>query len=525
LIRLPVALLILILPLICGCTATSTNISPNTIPLSWGDQGNGTYKNPVLKADYSDPDIIRVGDDFYLIASDFHFVGIQVLHSKDLVNWQIIGQVFDKLVMSPKYDQMKGYGEGTWAPAIRYHNGEFYIFVCTPAEGLFMWHAKNPAGPWSQTITVKAVERWEDPCPFWDDDGQAYLVHSLKGAGPLILHKMSPDGTTLLDDGKEIYRGPVAEGPKVHKRNGYYYISLPEGGVSTGGQTVLRSRNIYGPYERRQVLPNGSPHQGGMVELDNGQAWFISFKSTGYLGRICHLNPVTWGADDWPVFGDNGKPVDVWPKPNIGKTYPVAHPQSSDEFDGRTLSPIWQWNHNPVPDSWTLTEHHGWLRLKAQPAAGLSTARNTLTQKLWDNAGVIDVKMDASQMKDGQRAGFTFMSGSDFGWIGVGEEDGVRKIMWDGGEGPVLQGNDVWLRGVNSGDTGRLFYSLDGITWVDMGKTLRMVFKFWKGARIGIFSYGPSGGSADFDYVHYRYDASTEALGLPALPPPATQPK
>jgi beta-xylosidase len=482
--------------------------------LTWGDQGNGTFKNPILKSDYSDPDILRHGDDFYLIASDFHFVGIQILHSRDLVNWEIIGQVFNCLEMAPRYDEMKGYGQGTWAPSIRYHDGEFYIYVCTPSDGLFMWHAKNPAGPWSKTVTIRAVSRWEDPCPFWDEDGQAYLIHSKVGAGPLILHRMSPDGTQLLDEGKEVYSGNVAEGPKLYKRHGYYYISLPEGGVDTGWQTVLRSRNIYGPYERRQVLPKGSPHQGGWVELENGETWFISFKSTGYLGRICYLNPVRWTDDDWPVFGDNGQSVNTWKKPNVGRAYPISRPQTSDEFGDKTLSPIWQWNHNPVPEEWSLTARPGWLRLTAKPAAMLNVARNTLTQKIWDDAGLIDVKIDAALMKDGQRAGFAFMSGSDFGWIGVGQENGVRKIMWDQAEGPVLQGRDVWFRGIHSGETGRLFYSLDGKNYVDTGKPFRLFFRFWKGARIAIFSFGPDGGSADFDYVRYRYDATTEALSV-----------
>ncbi len=484
--------------------------------LTWGDQGNGTFKNPILKSDYSDPDILRRGDDFYLVASDFHFVGMQVLHSRDLVNWEIIGQVFGRLAMAPRYDEMKGYSQGTWAPAFRYHDGQFYVFVCTPSEGLFMWHAKNPAGPWSETVTVKAAPKWEDPCPFWDDDGQAYLIHSSVGAGPLILHRMSRDGTQLLDDGKEIYRGTVAEGPKLYKRRVYYYISLPEGGVDTGWQTVLRSKNIYGPYERRQVFPKGSPHQGGWVELKNGETWFISFKSTGYLGRICYLNPVRWTDDDWPVFGDNGQPVDAWKKPDVGRTYPILHPQTSDEFKSKTLSPIWQWNHNPVPSAWSLTERPGWLRLTAQPADGLSNARNTLTQKLWDSAGLIDVKMDAARMKDGQRAGFAFMSGSDFGWIGIGQENGIRKILWSQGEGPVLKSGNVWLRGINSGDTGRLLYSLDGKSYMDTGKPFHLVFRFWKGARIAIFSFGPNGGSADFDYVHYKSGATIEALGLTA---------
>jgi beta-xylosidase len=416
--------------------------------------------------------------------------------------------------MAPKYDEMTGYSQGTWAPSIRYHNGEFYIFVCTPHDGLFMWHAKDPAGHWSDTVTVKSVDRWEDPCPFWDDDGQAYLVHSYHGAGPLILHKMSPDGTRLLDEGKEIYRGDTAEGPKFYKRNGYYYISLPEGGVGTGWQTVLRSGNIYGPYERRQVFPRNSPHQGGLVDLKSGESWFLSFKSSGYLGRICYLNPVKWGADGWPVFGNNGQPVDGGKKPDVGRTYPIVRPQTSDDFKGRLLSPIWQWNHNPVAGAWSLARRPGWLRLTALPADSLSTARNTLTEKLWDSAGVIDVRMDVREMKDGQRTGFAFMSGSDFGWIGVGQENGVRRILWDQGEGPVLKGHEVWLRGVNSGDIGRLFYSMDGKTYAETGKPCRMTFRYWKGGRIAIFSYGTGGGAADFDYVHYRYAATLDDLGF-----------
>ena len=493
--------------------------------LTWGDQGDGTYRNPILKSDFSDPDILRHGDDFYLIASDFHFVGMQVLHSRDLVNWSIIGQVFNRLAMAPKYDEMKAYSQGTWAPSLRYHNGEFYIFVCTPADGLFMWHAKNPAGPWSETVTVKAIEKWEDPCPFWDDDGQAYLVRSEVGAGPIILHRMSVDGTKLLDAGMEIYRGKVAEGPKLYKRKGYYYISLPEGGVENGWQTVLRSRNIYGPYERREVFLPGSPHQGGWVELKNGETWFASFKSSGYLGRICYLNPIRWTEDDWPVFGDNGRPVDAWNKPDVGKPYPILHPQASDEFDRKTLSPLWQWNHNPVPEAWSLAARNGWLRLTAKPAAGLDAARNTLTGKIWDSAGLIDVKMDASLMKDGQSSGFAFMSGSSFAWVGVSQENGVRKILWDDGEGPVLQGKEVWLRGVYRADIGTLRYSLDGKTYVDTGKTFRLFFRFWKGARIAIFSYGPGGGSADFDYVRYKYGTTAETLGLSGLPATATSDK
>jgi beta-xylosidase len=485
-------------------------------PMPWGDQGDGTYRNPILPADFSDPDAIRVGMDFYLVASDFHFVGMQVLHSRDLVNWEYLGQVFPRLTMSPKYDAMAGYAEGTWAPTLRYHDGTYYVFVCTPHDGLFMWHAPNPAGPWSETVTVKAVDGWEDPCPFWDDDGRAYLVHSRLGAGPLILHRMSPDGTRLLDDGVEIYHGPVAEGPKLFKRHGWYYISLPEGGVDKGGQTVLRARSLYGPYERRQVLPAGSPHQGALVELADGQWWFLAFQSSGFLGRITHLMPVTWGADDWPVFGDHGHAVASWTKPDVGRAFPIRHPQRSDEFAGPSLSPMWQWNHNPVDTAWSLAARPGWLRLTALPAAGLATARNTLTEKLWGPAGTIDTKLDVGAMADGQHAGFAFMSGDQFAWVGVTQTGGVRRIAWLQGEGPALTGAEVWLRGVYDGDRARLLYSLDGRTYADTGVAVTLKFAKWKGARPAVFCYGPHGGSVDVDYV--RYDLGNAVSGQPGRP-------
>lgn len=379
--------------------------------LPWGDQGDGTFRNPILPADYSDPDVIRVGEDFYLVASEFHFAGIQVLQSRDLVNWRVAARVFDRLPVAAKYDAMAGYGEGTWAPSLRYHDGIFHLYVCTPHEGLFLWTARDPAGPWTGPTTVKAVDQWEDPCPFWDDDGQAYLIRGRLGAGPIYLHRMSADGTRLLDDGVEIYRGPVAEGPKLFKRHGWYYISLPEGGVESGGQSILRARDIRGPYERRVVVPDGGPHQGGIVELDNGESWFVGFKSAGHLGRICFLQPVRW-RDGWPIFGDNGRPVLAGQKPVGGRgDVPPAQPQVADEFDGPSLQPQWQWNHNPVTDGWSLAERPGWLRLRGQPAAELVLARNTLTQKLWGWSGTLEVKLDAAALSQGQCAGLAFMGG------------------------------------------------------------------------------------------------------------------
>lgn len=474
----------------------------------WGDQGDGTYRNPILKADYSDPDVIRVGEDFYLVASEFHFMGMQVLHSRDLVNWRVIGQVFSRLAIDPKYDHGTAYGQGTWAPSLRFHDGKFYLYVCTPQDGVLLYRATNPAGPWELTV-VKRVAGWEDPCPFWDEDGQAYLVRGQVGAGPIFLHRMSVDGTQLLDDGVEIYRGPVAEGPKVYKRRGWYYIALPEGGVAEGGQTVLRARSIAGPYERREVLPPGSPHQGGIVELASGESWFIGFKSTGHLGRLPHLVPVTWGEDDWPVFGDRGQTVTRWKKPVLPVPADAPFmPATSDEFSEGGLGAQWQWNHNPVEADWSLTERAGWLRLRGRPAAEIRVARNTLTQKLWDEAGVIDVKLSVAGLTDGQRAGVAFQSGNNLVWAGVSRKEGAVSVAWDWGGGPRLAGDEVWLRAVYRGDRGRFFYSLDGVRYVDTGLAPQLRFAQWKGARLALFTFGAGGGHVDFDYVRVRTGGS-----------------
>jgi beta-xylosidase len=547
------SLAVVLASLLAGCAGntihgTDAPAASSAIPgqLNWGDQGDGTYKNPVLKADFSDPDLLRVGNDFYLIASDFHYVGMQVLRSTDLVNWQIIGQVFSKLTMASKYDEMKGYGEGTWAPSLRFHNDEFYIYVCTPHDGLFMWHTKNPAGPWSDTVTVKAVDSWEDPCPFWDDDGQAYLVHSKKGAGPLILHRMSADGTRLLDDGRQIYAGKNSEGPKFYKRHGYYYISLPEGGVSTGSQVMLRAKNIYGPYERKEVLVAGSPHQGGLVDLDNGESWFIAFKSDGWQGRRCYLEPVKWGRDDWPIFGDEGHAVLGGVKPRTGVASAPSRPAVSDDFHETALLPVWQWNHNPVNEAWSLADAPGFLRLNALPAIPadmLAYARNTLTQKLWDDYGVIDVTLSTSRMTDGQRAGLTFISGNEFACIAVESGDGIKHLLTISSPpkpkstkakttqpsthssaptppprpGPTFKGPEVGetvtLRATYEKDgTGRFSYSTDGVTFQPIAGKALLHFADWKGARIGLFSYGPTPGAADFSHFNYRYFSTKEDL-------------
>ncbi len=496
---------------------------------SWGDQGNGTYINPVLNADYSDPDVIRVGAKYYMVCSEFHFMGMTIQESDDMVNWRIVGRIYDRLDF-PAYNNMSAYASGSWAPAIRYHDQKFWVYFCTPYDGLFMSQAENPAGPWSPLLQVVNVARWEDPCPFWDDDGQAYLGHSLHGAGPIIIHKMSPDGTRLLDEGKTVYTGPVAEGTKMFKRNGYYYMSIPEGGVERGWQTVLRSRSIYGPYEKKVVLETGrtlinGPHQGAIVDTPGGAWWFYHFQAAGPVGRVMHLQPMYW-HDDWPVIGVDldrngiGEPVYVWKKPDVEGTYPITAPQSSDEFSEPALGWQWQWNHNPVDGQWSLTDKPGWLVLRALKAPELRVARNTLTQKVMGLTGEVVTLLDVSQMQTGQKAGLCNFS-NVFHSVGVAHKDGRLYVFFEGTRKTSveipLSRKQVYLRlTLSLADQKNQFsYSLDGRSYEPIGPAFEATWAHWKGTRIGLFSFNEQGdaGSAAFSFFRYEYDGPREGGG------------
>jgi beta-xylosidase len=486
------------------------------------------YRNPVLFADYSDPDVIRDGNRYYLIASTFHFVpGIPILESPDLVHWTIIGHAVKRLEMSPAYNLEGGnrYGGGIWAPAIRRHNGLFYIYFPTPDEGIFVTTAPRITGPWSAPVAVIAQAGLEDPCPFWDDDGQAYLVHSRKGAGPLILHRMSADGKHVLDTGKVIVQDPqnlpTLEGPKLYKRNGYYYIFAPFGGVAAGSQVVLRSRNIYGPYQHRVVLIQGStpingPHQGGYVETPQGQGWFVHFQSRGAHGRIVHLEPVRW-QDDWPVIGaappgaTTGQPVAEGPIPGNPRTVSDRHPQTSDEFAGRLLGPQWEWNHNPRNDRWSLTAHRGFLRLMPTHAADLLSARNTLTQCMQDNSFQFTASLDLSRLRSGTHTGLAMFEKSASG-LEVVQSGSERRLNYfrpnNTTPGPLVRGSELRLRVRIEGDQATYFYSLDrGGSFQQLGSTTPIHFSWWKGSRPALFAYSTEStnpGSVDIDWVHVQ---------------------
>ena len=473
-------------------------------PLSWGDQGNGTYINPVLNADFSDPDVIRVGDKYYMVASDFHFLGMQVLESDDMLNWRYVSQIYSRFD-EPGWDSNQHYAGGSWAPAIRYHNGEFYVYFCTPDEGLYMSKAKSAAGPWSPLHLVKRVVKWEDPCPFWDEDGKAYLGRSRHGAGPIIVHRMSDDGRELLDEGVTVYTGPVAEGTKWLKRNGYYYLIIPEGGVGQGWQTVLRSKNIYGPYEKKVVLEQGStaingPHQGALVDTPDGRWWFYHFQETPVFGRVVHLQPARW-VDDWPLMGADidsngiGEPVTVWTSP-----FPDSHPmslQTDDDFNDSRLGLQWQWNHNPVDDHWSLTDRKGWLTLKALPATCLKECRNMLTQKV---IGYVSESVTLMTSKGSCRAGL-FCIGRQFHAIGLCPEgiyvetDGKVEVIRPGKFSKLyLKVTDDCVKNEH-----QFYFSTDGKQYTPAGTSFAMRGGFWKGIRVGLFCYGDNG-QAQFDY-------------------------
>ena len=469
----------------------------------WGDQGNGTYRNPVLNADFSDPDVIRVGSKYYMVASDFHFLGMQVLESQDMVNWRYISQIYRRFD-EPGWDSNQHYAGGSWAPAIRQHDGLFYVYFCTPEEGLYMSTAKDPHGPWAPLHLVKRIEKWEDPCPFWDEDGQAYLGRSKHGAGPIIVHRMSADGRQLLDDGVTVYEGPVAEGTKFLKRNGYYYLIIPEGGVGTGWQTVLRSKNIYGPYERRIVLEKGStnvngPHQGALVDTPDGNWWFYHFQETPVLGRVVHLQPVRW-QDDWPLMGVDydgngiGEPVAEWHKPIASSQ--AFLPQTDDDFSSSVLGLQWQWNHNPVDTHWSLKEKKGWLTLKSQPADSLKLCRNMLTQKVMGYQSESTTMLTTS----GNCYAGLFCSGKTFRGIGLCKEgifveaQGQRQVIVKG------KMEKLWVRVNNDclANRHQFSYSTDGLRFVPAGEPFPMRSGYWKGIRVGLFCYG-QGGKAVFD--------------------------
>lgn len=532
-----IALAAFLIAVFTACTSVAPSTRLPEKPISWGDQGDGTYKNPVLCGDYSDPDVIRVGDDFYLVTSTFHLSpGVTILHSKDLVNWRIIGHAFNDLSEFDKAyspDQMAHYGHGTWAAAIRYHDGKFWVYVFDTAFGLYMTTADNPAGPWAPATQVMSGAQYCDCCPFWDDDGQMYLTGARYPLGvpeprtyDMLLWKLSPDGKKLLDNGTVIHRGHGAEATKILKINGWYYIFYCEhqdGDFKRDRmQLVMRSKNLYGPYEHHRMIQQRetrerSPCQGGLVDSPDGSWWFLHQQGDlDYLGRQTSLEPVTW-MDGWPIVGKPrpdgvGSMVWQWKKPIQGQ--PIAHPQSDDEFDGAAIKHQWQWNHAPRNDKWSLAERPGFLRLKASVTKGRSGffgACNTLSQRTMGyGAATATTRIEVDGMADGQESGLCIFSNGAW-MLQVVQENGKRFLRAAGSiknaVGPEVTGSSVWLRAESQGNAYRFLYSLDGKTFTRLGDEFRVNWGDWRGVRIGVFTWNGAkdAGHIDVDWFHYDY--------------------
>jgi beta-xylosidase len=531
---------------------------PGQVSTVWkADNGDGTYRNPVLYADYSDPDVIRAGDDFYLVSSSFNCVpGLPVLHSRDLVNWRIVNHVFTRQLPDSVFKTPQ-HGKGVWAPSIRFHDGEFYVYYGDPDFGIYMSKTANPLGRWSTPYLVAPAKGWIDPCPFWDDDGKAYLVHAFAGSRSgrksiLVIHRMNQKGTRFLDDGVLVFDGhdahPTIEGPKLYKRNGWYYIFAPAGGVAPGWQTVLRSRNIYGPYEDRIVLHQGNtringPHQGAWIELANGESWFLHFQDKGAYGRIVHLQPMQW-KDDWPVIGSDedgdgtGEPVESWRKPSTGYNGELAGMQESDEFNSPEAGLQWQWHANPQPEWMFLSGSEGYMRLYCnffraeepdlhenhnlreapnfRKDPNLWEVPNLYLQKFPAPAFTATAKLDFNPRQEGDQTGLVIM-GMSYAAIVLVQADGAIQYRvlehTDAEHGgtvkktvPVdLDCREVYLR-VSISDSARCRFSIstDGQEFTPAGEVFTAVPGKWIGAKVGLFALGNvrtnDTGWTDFDW-------------------------
>jgi len=499
---------------------------------NWGDQGDGTYRNPVLPSDYSDTDCIRVGADYYAVSSTFQFSpGFVVLQSKDLVNWSIIGHVVSDIgVISPelKSTGMNRYGKGIWAGAIRYHDNKFWVYFCTPDEGYFMSTATNPAGPWEPLHKMASFSGgWDDCCPFWDDDGQGYFVGTnFKDGYKIHLWKLTPDGRDIVPESDQvIHQSKGSEANKLYKINGTYYHFYSENHGSEGRVMMMeRSKNIFGPYTESKQLSYAEkqfhePNQGGLVQTEKGDWYFLTHHGHGdWEGRCMSLVPVTW-IDGWPIIGqpdDKGIGHFVWSGRMPVSGTPVVTPQSSDDFSSTNLSPQWEWNYQPRAEMWSLTERPGWMRLKAfRPLKvnDLMKAGNTLTQRCFRTAkNEVIVKLDLSGMADGEKAGLCHFAGAHSA-IGVVQEGTVRtlefRINGKCMSGPVITENTLWLKSSWGMDGNSHYaYSTDGRTFTDFGEPWALTWGNYRGDRIGIYNFNDKAeaGFVDVDYLIYNYD-------------------
>ena len=517
------------------------------------DLKNGTFQNPLLYTDYSDPDVIRVGADYYMIASSFTYVpGVPVLHSKDLVNWELINYVVREIPFS-RYNQ-PAHGAGTWAPSLRYHNGTFYAFIPMPDEGIFVSETKDPYGDWSPLRCLKQAKGWIDPCPLWDSDGKAYMVFAYARSrcgikNRLSVVEMNADATELLSEPKLIYDGiqanPTIEGPKFYKKDGWYYIFAPAGGVATGWQTVLRAKHVYGPYEYKIVMHQGNtaingPHQGGYVETPEGDSYFIHFQDVGPYGRICHLQPMCWNGG-WPFIGQErngdgiGEPVEVWDKPVAVDWTPKPIP-SSDDFHEKTLGLQWQWQANPDHTFYSLEREPDNLVLFCRQNERrednlLWYAPNACNQMLQAPAFLVETCITLKDEEEGDLAGIGII-GHQYSYVAVERRNNeivlnVRTGVVKDPEGAGLAEESIQASVTTGGKKNVYFrlyltnggkyhyeYSFDKEHYYSIGMTYQAVKASWTGAKFTLFACNSfnhkSNGYGCYEYVTFTTDMNQD---------------
>ena len=502
------------------------------------DNGDGTYTNPVINADYSDPDVCVVGEDYYMTASSFQCVpGLPILHSKDLVNWEIIGYALEQLYEGDaeiiRHFNTPRHGEGVWAPSIRYHQGEFYIYWGDPDFGVYMVKTKNPAGKWEKPVCVIEGKGMIDTTPLWDDDGRCYLVNGwansrARFASVLTVRELNAEGTKAISNPVIVFDGNgtenrTCEGPKFYKRDGWYWIMCPAGGVPTGFQLAMRSKSPYGPYEHKVVLAQGKtpingPHQGGWVHTVFGEDWFLHFQDKEAYGRVVHLQPVDWSSG-WPIMGKNGEPVITYRKPKSNANT-ISNPVESDEFNTPVLGKQWQWQAN-YDQKFGMPTAFGTMRVYThkmdQDAVSLWHVPNMLLQKTPSDAFTVTTKVRMTS-KDQNQTGGVIMMGLDYSALvvkRVGDEFQLLRLTCIAADKGKAQKEeiigtlkpsykdkidyqpaihlDIFLRMVVSDSKCRFYYSLNGKSFKEAGEVFVMKEGKWIGAKIGLLAVEPAG--------------------------------
>jgi xylan 1,4-beta-xylosidase len=535
--------------IVCACW-----LSPCGAATWTADNGNGTFTNPLFYEEFSDPDLIRVGDDFYLTGTTMHAMpGLPILHSKDLVNWRLLGYVFDKLDLGPAFRLEDGeiYGQGIWAPSFRYHNGVFHIFTNVNKHTTQHFTATNPAGPWTRTAMKCSLH---DLSVLFDDDGKAYAIWGYQG---INFAQLNEDLTDIVPETKRvIIEKPAGMGEGVHfyKFDGRYYITSAwyEGRMK---MPAARADKITGPYEVNPAISideefglaegnrlwkhNGPPfeivpgntrdggrmalHQGGLVQTQTGEWWGFSMMDFNSLGRLTCLSPITW-KDGWPYFGLEGnlkRTPRTWVKPKTRNeeavgAKPFAPYVRDDDFSGPALANVWQWNHVPDDARWSLKARPGFLRLETQAAESFWRAKNTLTQRAIGPRSVATAVLEAGGLKAGDVAGLALLN-LPYAWVGVRAKAGggglelaleqFSQLTGKSEKAPLTRGTTrVWLR-VSCDfltEKARFAWSADGVRFEEIGDEFTMVFqlKTFQGVRYSLFAFndaGKAGGAADFD--------------------------